>query len=67
MAFDPSDSGAGSASVGPVRKALGPRPREALSALVAYGLDDPEIAAFRGLPAETVARLRALWNIEPRP
>jgi len=47
----------------PITEALGPRPREALSALVGYGLSDTEIARYNGLPNSTISYLRSLWNI----
>jgi hypothetical protein len=45
--------------------ALGPYPREALAALVAYGLTDAEIARYHGLRPEAVSHLRLLWRIDP--
>lgn len=46
-----------------VADALGPAPRDALAALVEYGLSDAEIARFRRLPQATVSHLRGFWGI----
>lgn len=48
---------------GRVADALGPAPRDALLALVDYGLSDAEIARYRCLPQATVSHLRAFWGI----
>ena len=47
----------------PAPDALGPLPREALAALVDYGLTDAEIATYHALPTEIVTRLRMFWGI----
>lgn len=44
-------------------EALGPRPREALSALVDYGLSDEDIARYHGVARDAVVALRGHWGI----
>ena len=44
---------------------LGITPREALSALVGYGLQDHDIARYHGLPRDLVTELREFWRIPP--
>lgn len=46
---------------------LGVTPREAVSALVAYGLHDHDIARYHGLPHDLVTELREFWRIPPNP
>ncbi|MDG4647790.1 hypothetical protein P6F26_04995 [Roseibacterium sp. SDUM158017] len=46
-----------------VSDSLGPSPRDSLAALVAYGLNDAEIAEYLGFPRETVTHLRLLWEL----
>lgn len=42
---------------------LGPYPGEALTAMVAYGLNDVEIGRYYGIASEAVLRLRRAWGI----
>jgi hypothetical protein len=42
---------------------LGPTPRDALLALVEYGLEDHEIARYHKLSTELVTELRDQWGI----
>lgn len=44
---------------------LGASPRDALSALVGYGLKDREIARNHRLTQDLVTVLRELWSIPP--
>ncbi|MHA7886410.1 hypothetical protein [Roseicyclus sp.] len=46
---------------------LGTAPREALSALAGYGLQDHDIARHHGLPHDLVTELREFWRIRPNP
>ena len=46
---------------------LGVAPRDALEALVAYGMHDSEIARYHGLSRHLVAELREFWRIPPNP
>jgi len=46
--------------------ALGPRPREALGALLDYGLNDADIGRYFGLAQDTVAALRRTWGLTGR-
>lgn len=48
-----------------IAETLGDTPREALSALVGYGLNDDDIARYHRLPMEVVAELRDFWGIAP--
>lgn len=50
-----------------IADSLGVAPREALSALVGYGLHDHDIARYHGIPCELVTELRELWRIPPPP
>lgn len=50
-----------------IAETLGATPREALSALVGYGLHDHDIARYHGLPRALVTELRELWRIPPNP
>lgn len=51
------------ASLNRTLDALGPRPREGLGALAAYGLSDTEIARYHDVSCEAVNFLRVLWDI----
>ena len=46
---------------------LGAMPREALAALVDYGLSDADIARYHALPEDLVTRLRLGWGIAGNP
>ena len=46
-----------------VREKLGPRPLEALAALLDYGLDDADIERLCGLDGATIRRLRRACEI----
>jgi hypothetical protein len=48
-----------------VEETLGTAPRDALSALVGYGLHDHDIARYHGIPRELVTELREYWRIPP--
>lgn len=48
-----------------IAETLGPAPRDALSALVGYGLNDRDIARYHRLPLDMVTELRDLWGITP--
>ena len=50
-----------------IEETLGIMPRDALSALVDYGLHDGEIARYHRLSEDLVTELRELWNIPPNP
>jgi len=50
-----------------VEETLGDMPRDALSALVGYGLHDSDIARYHGLPRQLVTELRELWQIPHNP
>lgn len=50
-----------------IAETLGMAPYDALSALVAYGLHDEDIARYHGLPRALVTELRELWRIPPNP
>lgn len=46
-----------------IAETLGPTPRDALSALAGYGLNDAEIARYHGLERRLVSDLRDHWRI----
>lgn len=48
-----------------IAETLGERPRDALSALVGYGLSDDDIARYHGLTREIVTGLREFWRLPP--
>lgn len=50
-----------------VADALGVAPRDALSALVGYGLHDHDIARYHGIPCALVTELREFWRIPANP
>jgi len=50
-----------------IAETLGIAPRDALSALVGYGLHDHQIARYHGLPRELVTELREFWHIPANP
>lgn len=50
-----------------IAETLGRAPRDALSALVGYGLHDHDIARYHGIPCELVTELREIWRIQPNP
>ena len=52
-------------ALGAALDALGPLPREALEALVSYGLSDADIARYLRVLPEAVGLLRMLWDIAP--
>jgi hypothetical protein len=50
-----------------VEETLGATPRDALAALVGYGLHDKDIARYHSLPCDLVTELREGWRIPPNP
>ncbi len=48
-----------------IAETLGSAPRDALKALVDYGLSDHEIARYYRLPRKVVIALREHWGLPP--
>jgi hypothetical protein len=52
---------------GSIPEALGPMPREALNAMVEYGLSDAEIGTYYNLPRNMIMALKERWGIANTP
>ena len=49
--------------LGPVYERLGPHPKRSLAAMVAYGLNDSEIARYYSISPSSVRRLRLVFRV----